>query len=480
MSIPIRQLRTMSDDDLLASVVAVKEDQWLDRKSARTEPRTLGKTLVAMANAEGGLIVVGIHAGKVEGLAGRDVNALRQAGRNFAEPAVPHAFRLVACETGEGKRDQVAFLDVPTSEYVHRTNGGDVFLRVGDEDRLLRELEVRELEYDKGQSTFDGRPVAGAAVGDFAEERLAEYLAHLSVTTPALEVLEARGLVVRKERELLPTTAGTMLLARSPQRFFPEAWVRVIEHRGRTREVGSRANIVADRRFEGSLTEQIDSVREDLRARIPAAIRLGSDGRFAPTGIIPEYAWLEAIVNAVAHRSYSISGDHIRVELFDDRLEVESPGRLPGLVRVDNIRSTRFARNPRIARALADFGYGRELGEGVDRMFEEMERAGLPDPVFEQRPASVRVSLSADPVLARAVRALPARLDRLHQAVSRAGRLTTLEAMRVLGQSRPTVLRNLRLLEARGLIEHVGASKDPGGFWRIALPAGQSTNSKES
>ncbi len=89
-------------------------------------------------------------------------------------------------------------------------------------------------------------------------------------------------------------------------------------------------------------------------------------------------------MNAVTHRSFSLGGDHVRVELFDDRLEVESPGRLPGLVRLENIRSTRFARNPRIARALSDLGYGRELGEGVNRMFEEMNRVGLPDPVYHQ------------------------------------------------------------------------------------------------
>ena len=81
-------------------------------------------------------------------------------------------------------------------------------------------------------------------------------------------------------------------------------------------------------------------------------MRLGTRGRFTRSTIIPEFAWLEAIVNAVTHRSYSIGGDHIRVEIFDDRIEIGSPGRLPGLVRIDNLRSTRFARNPRIARAL--------------------------------------------------------------------------------------------------------------------------------
>ena len=112
-------------------------------------------------------------------------------------------------------------------------------------------------------------------------------------------------------------------------------------------------------------------------------------------------------MNAVVHRSYSLGGDHVRVELFEDRLTVESPGRLPGLVRLENIRSTRFARNPRIASAMNDLGYGRELGEGVDRMFQEMELAGLPDPVFTQGPASVLVTLLADPLAGGCCGAFP-------------------------------------------------------------------------
>jgi Putative ATP-dependent DNA helicase recG C-terminal len=170
---------------------------------------------------------------------------------------------------------------------------------------------------------------------------------------------------------------------------------------------GAGANVAADRRLEGPITAQIDLARRLLRRWLPRAIRLQVEGRFGSATLIPEFVWLEGVVNAVTHRSYSIGGDHVRVELFDDRLEVESPGRLPGLVRVDNIRSTRFARNPRIARALSDLGYGRELGEGVNRMFEEMNRAGLPDPVYVQGPASVAVILLADPMSRRILDRLP-------------------------------------------------------------------------
>ena len=180
-------------------------------------------------------------------------------------------------------------------------------------------------------------------------------------------------------------------------------------------------------------------------------------------------------MNALVHRSYIIGGDHVRVEVFADRLEVESPGRLPGLVRIENIRSTRFARNPRIARALADLGYGRELGEGVNRMFEEMERVGLPDPLYMPGPASVRVAFLADSLAGKVMDALPLGSERFVDYLSRTGRITTTQAVDLFGQSRPTVLGHLHRLADLGLIEHIGTSlKDPRGYWRLRRGATRS------
>lgn len=162
----------------------------------------------------------------------------------------------------------------------------------------------------------------------------------------------------------------------------------------------------------------------------------------------------------------------IRVEVFSDRLEVESPGRLPGLVRVENIRSTRFARNPRIARTMADLGYGRELGEGVDRMFQEMERAGFPPPIYAQGAASVRVTFLFEWVFRQVLEELPIGAERFVEHLSRSGRVTTTEAMDLLGMSRPTALNWLRRLADAKLLRHVGTSlKDPRGFWQpISAP----------
>jgi ATP-dependent DNA helicase RecG len=282
------------------------------------------------------------------------------------------------------------------------------------------------------------------------------------------DALVARGLAVRENSSLHPTTAGLLVLGRQPQAVFPEALVRVLRYGGSSRETGARANVITDRRVEGPVAKQIDGARRLVQRWAPSVTRLGRGGRFARTTLIPAGVWLEAIVNAVTHRSYSIGGDHVRVEIFDDRIEVESPGRLPGLVRLENIRSTRFARNPRIARALNDLGYGRELGEGVDRMYEDMGRAGLPEPVFRQGPASVVVALLADPIAARLLDHLPPGSERFVEHFAQQGRLRTTDAVDLLRASRPIVLGYLHRLVREGLIEHVASSpNDPRGYWRL-------------
>ncbi len=105
---------------------------------------------------------------------------------------------------------------------------------------------------------------------------------------------------------------------------------------------------------------------------------------------MPEEVWLEALVNAVIHRAYSNFGDHVRVELFDDRVEVSSPGRFPGITSLSDLMNVpRFSRNPRIARVMTELSYGQEMGEGLRRMVEAMEGAGGQRPLVTQTAGGV-------------------------------------------------------------------------------------------
>jgi ATP-dependent DNA helicase RecG len=110
----------------------------------------------------------------------------------------------------------------------------------------------------------------------------------------------------------------------------------------------------------------------------------------------PPGAVREALVNAVAHRDYTIRGEGIRIALFGDRMECYSPGRLPGHMTVDNIVEERFSRNETLVQVLSDFGLIERLGYGIDRMLRQMSEAGLPAPEFRDTAAGFLVTLRGE------------------------------------------------------------------------------------
>lgn len=449
-------------------LLAAIEDQWFDRKSARVKPRPLGDALVGFANADGGVLVVGLSEGKVEGTdaLGRRRNDLVQAPLDFCVPPVHAPARLIECLASDGRTDHLLVFDVqPSAGGVHANARDEVFLRVGDENRRLSFAFRQELAFDRGQGSYEARTVDGADLDGFDQALLAEYV-RITGARSAESLLAARGLAT----EGRITVAGCLLFGQHPQAWLPEAFVRVLRYRGRDRESGVRQQLTSDDVFEGSIPQILTAARARVVEVTPARRALGRAGRFQDVPLVPEDAWLEGLVNAVVHRSYSLAGDHIRVEVFDDRIEITSPGRFPGLVDLSHPAcAPRFARNPRIARACADLGYGQELGEGVRRIYDEMRLAGLQAPAYTQTAASVRLVLSGAP----GDQALDARLApdarTISVALRDAGTLGTGEIAELIGRSRPYALQVLNALERSGAIRWVGKSKkDPNAYWELA------------
>ena len=140
---------------------------------------------------------------------------------------------------------------------------------------------------------------------------------------------------------------------------------------------------------------------------------MDQDGKFKVMPEYPEFAWFEGIVNALTHRNYSIRGEHIKVLIFDDRLEIISPGLLPNIVTIDNILNQRYSRNPRIARILSEFGWVKEMNEGVKRIYSEMEKLFLNEPKYSEPNSNVLLVLENN-ILNRNVRSL----DRIKNIIS--------------------------------------------------------------
>lgn len=447
--------------NLIHALLQAPEDQWFDRKSGKIEAKALARPLVAFANAEGGVIAVGLDSGKIDAVDSAKLNDIRQAAKDFTVPPVRTYVREI--ETPEGI---VVIINVAPGDIVHETISGDCYLRIGDESRKLRFLERQELEYDRGTIPFDGTP---APTQELSQEKIENYQKMLGSSSPE-KALRARNLLTKSSA---PTVAAYLLFGESPQQDYPNAYVRVLKYIGEDRGAGNLQMLEAgsDVRIEGTLPEQIERASIEIERLMPMRRSLGENGKFTDNPIVPRSAWLEGVVNAVTHRSYSIAGDHTRVEIFSNRIEITSPGRFPGIVDLNNPLSIhRHARNPRIARVLSDLSITQELGEGIRRIFEEMRRVGLSDPLYRQGHNYVRLVLMASDSLPDYLRArIPKTAQDIVDALRMAGRpLGTGEIVAAVNLARPTVLRHLHKLKDLGIVVWEGNSMyDPRASWRL-------------
>ncbi len=200
--------------------------------------------------------------------------------------------------------------------------------------------------------------------------------------TPIEYLKENKGFVKEKKDHLQISSAAILLFGKNPQLYFPRARVRFIRYEGIEEKFGAEMNVIKDVIFEGNILKMISDAISYLDTQIKEKTYLGEDGKFVTEEEYPKFVRQEILVNAVTHRDYSIRGTDIQIKLFDNRIMVESPGRLPGLVRANNIRHTHFSRNPKIAEFLKAFNYVKEYGEGVNRMYKELEAVGLQAPEY--------------------------------------------------------------------------------------------------
>lgn len=460
----VDRVLALPPEEAVGRLAALGEGQWFERKSGRISARDLAIPLVAMANAEGGYIAVGLHDGAVDGVEPIRINELRQACVGFTVPVVRST--VTELEVAGGRR--VLVMRVDPGEHVHETTKGEVYLRVGDESRKLGFAQRRELEYDRGSSPFDGTAL-DVGIDDLDTPQVEDYRRSIGAASD-LGMLAARDLLTREGRL---SVAAWLLFARRPQALFPQAVVRVLRYADTERGTGAGMSLLegGDVRCEGSLPLQIQQAADVIERWLPKVQALAPSGRFEARPIIPRDVWLEGLVNAVLHRSYSMAGDHVRVEIFPNRIEISNPGRFPGLADPGRpFEISRYARNPRIVRVCSDLGIARELGEGIKRIFASMRALGLTDPIYSQTSGSVQLVLSSADALPDDVRQKLSRSARLVlDALRLAGRpLSTGQVVEVVGITRPTVIRQLQTLRDLGLVVWDGQSpKDPRASWSL-------------
>lgn len=400
--------------DALEQLLAQPEGPRLAFFRERVRLDELAETLVAMANAQGGTVVLGVGGrvrAKIEGVS--DVAAANELVMEAALACTPP---LVLPLPQQLRYASVTLLLVtvpPGLPHVYSLHGKYV-RRQGATNQPLSPDALRRLLSDRGEVSWERLVPANASFADLDPARIALYVRRLgpAAESDPLGFLYRRGCLVRDTASeartadaasdsgpsldsaaasFVPTNAGLLLFGSDVERYFPQAEITLVYYRGR------------------DLADEFE--REDLRDTLPEAVRRAERWLMEHMrkgsrmhGLerqdwtqFPPAAVREALVNAVAHRDYSVRGEGIRIALFADRLECYSPGRLPGHVTLENIVEERFSRNETLVQVLADWGLIERLGYGIDRMLRQMEEAGLPPPTFRETAAGFLVVLQGQP-----------------------------------------------------------------------------------
>lgn len=357
------------------------------------EAESMAETLVAFANADGGTILVGLGTtgALLEDVEPAHMEAMLLRAQGMCSPPVQMEWQSL-----EAAHGTAIAIRVPRSPQLHSLIDGRVVLRSGSRNRPLSGEEIRQLASAKGAGDFEQEIVATATPADLDLALVAEHAEQRRLRGPRGEQLSDQELLADSgavDGQDKITVAGLLLFGQNPQRLLPQSGAVFVRFAG-TKPTGGEGPPGYMRRGEisGSLGQVIEglwnTIWEEVRHE---SVLSGLKREDRPE--YPPFAVREAVVNAVAHRDYRIAGRRIEVRMFDDRMEIISPGGLPGHITLDNIVEEHYSRNPRLVKGLFYGGFIEELGLGIDRMIDEMVQAGHPPPQFDAHPFTFRVTL---------------------------------------------------------------------------------------
>jgi len=393
--------RNLYNNPDIKKLISTTENQNFERKSALIQEKDLAPEFSAFANSsvEGGLVVVGIDNDKnitgINFVGQEKINKLIQAQRTFC-PMARVSFKEFFVINNKGEDDRLLLFYVEFSfDKVVRISSGDAHERIGDQTCKMSSEKIRQMEYDKREAIFEKELIPTLNIEqlnkDLMEGFIKKWIERDGLTNrlSVEDLILLKGFGQKEQDSIKINYAGALLFHDHPDQFIPGAKIRFLKYDGINIETGTRSNIIKDKYFEGPINKQIEQLAEMIRAQIRELSFLGDDGKFKTVLEYPEFAWYEAVVNAVVHRAYSLKNANIFVRMFDNRIEVESPGNLPGIVTVENIYKENFPRNPTLMQGLLYSGYVKYASEGVDRMRDEMIRFNLPEPEFQDDRSAV-------------------------------------------------------------------------------------------
>lgn len=450
------------------------EDPELEFKEALPAPAKLAQTGAAFANGRGGKFIFGIRDEDraVVGIDPDKVLDLEQRVTSIiADTVCPQISPVFTTVAHEGKVLLVVHIVPGSLKPYHICTEGPqngTYIRIGSQTRQADAAAVRDLELQRQNLTLDQTTLNGSSRADLDDARIASFLArrqevrNIPPSSVDDDFLIGAGALRNVDGRIEPTLAGILLFGREPQSILPYARVKCARFKGTDMD-----EFLDQRDAEGTLPEQVDKVMAFFRANVARAAAIEGTVR-KERYAWPEVAVREAVVNAVCHRDYGIAGSDAKFAMFDDRIEITSPGGLPSRITTLLLGTgVSEARNRIVAKLLREQGLVEEWGSGTIRMRKTMREHGLAAPVFIDQGGFFKVVLPGAAMgRVEVSKPLDAKSQQLLMLARAEGRISTGQGMEATGLSRPAVIRKLAALQGLGLLEWRGsAPNDPTGHY---------------
>ena len=451
------------DENEVIELSGREESHFFDRKAFGIKGDKIQKVAVAFANADGGEFVIGIADDRDEPDVGKrwqGANSIEEYNSCFQalmeiKPTLDYCPTFLTCN----KKGIVLLIDVVKSAFVHSTANNTVYLRVSAQSMPIKDPnKIIELNYSKGASSYEEaiiKDVPSELVVDSKE--MGNFLTEYSPKTEAVDFAVSQNLLEYKTWE--PRVAGILLFCDIPQVRLPKKCAVKIARYETKEDEPEREHLKDQFTLEGPLYQLIQNTIGKV-AEIMSSVKIWTANGLAMVNYPPEAIW-EIIVNAIIHRDYSISDD-IHINIFDNRIEVLSPGKLPGYVTVENILDSRYARNSKIVRTLNRYKIppNKDIGEGLNTAFQKMKEWKLKDPIIEEESNYVKVTIPHTP--------LASPEESIMEFLKTNSTISNRQARDITGiKSENAVKKVFYHLRDDGIIQRVPGLEGPASAWQV-------------
>jgi ATP-dependent DNA helicase RecG len=382
-------------------ILELSENHFNDLKSKDISPGSLTKTISAFSNSVGGELYIGIDETENNGLLTRywrgfeneeQANGHIQIFEQLFPLGDYYSYTFLSHSSSQGLVLQAS---IKKNLHIVKASNNNIYKRRSAQNlKLITEAEIKRLELDKGLASFEDITLNIPLEVITDSLVIYEFMIEVVPTFEPLIWLKKQLLI----RENHPTVAATLLYSEIPQAALPkQSGIKIYRYKTKAEE-GTRETLVFDPiSIEGPIYTQIfEAVR--ITKKIIEEEKILKDSGLEGVQY-PDKALHEILTNAVLHRDYSIASD-IHVRIFDNRVDVLSPGSLPGHVTAANILNEQFARNGNLVRLVNKFPNppNKDVGEGLNTAFNETTELRLKKPVIVELENAVLVSISHEPL----------------------------------------------------------------------------------